>query len=57
MTAAAEIILSAIDARALTDRIKTGVEAVWELIKQAYIRRAWSALGYESWDDYWLFRN
>jgi hypothetical protein len=52
MTAAAEIVLNATDARALTDRINTGVEAVWELIKQAYTRRAWSALDYESWDDY-----
>jgi hypothetical protein len=48
----AEIVLNATDARALTDRIKTGVEAVWELIKQAYTEGAWSALGYESWDDY-----
>jgi hypothetical protein len=52
MTAAAEIVLNATDARALTDRINTGVEAVWELIRQAYTQRAWSALGYESWDDY-----
>lgn len=40
------------EARALTDRIKTGVEAIWELIKQAYEIRAWAALGYSSWDDY-----
>lgn len=39
-------------ARGLTDRIKVGVEAVWELVKQAYVERAWSALGYSSWDDY-----
>lgn len=44
--------LNAADARALTDRIKVGVEAVWELIKQAYTERAWDALGYSSWDDY-----
>ncbi|WP_142358626.1 hypothetical protein [Mycobacterium heckeshornense] len=44
--------MSADDARALTDRIKAGVEAVWELIKQAYVQRAWDALGYPSWDDY-----
>ncbi len=44
--------LNATDARALTDRIKVGVEAVWELIKQAYIERAWDVLGYSSWDDY-----
>lgn len=46
------IEISASDARDLTDRIKTGVEAIWELIKQAYQSRAWAALGYDSWDDY-----
>ena len=40
------------EARVLTDRIKVGVDAVWELIKQAYQSKAWSALGYSSWDDY-----
>lgn len=40
------------DARTLTDRIKTGVEAIWHLIEQAYVSRAWSALDYSSWDDY-----
>lgn len=49
---AALAVLDATDARALTDRIKVGVEAVWELIKQAYTERAWDALGYSSWDDY-----
>lgn len=39
-------------ARVLTDQIKVGVEAVWELVKQAYTQRAWSALGYDSWDEY-----
>jgi len=28
------------------------VEAVWHLISQAYTTRAWSALGYASWDEY-----
>lgn len=46
------LAMTATDARALTDRIKVGVEAIWELIKQAYTERAWDALGYESWDDY-----
>lgn len=49
---AAIVAMNATDARALTDRIKAGVEAIWELIKQAYTERAWAALGYESWDDY-----
>jgi hypothetical protein len=50
--AAAVPRLSPVQARDLTDRIKVGVEAVWELVKQAYISRAWSVLGYDSWDDY-----
>lgn len=44
--------LSAFEARKITDQIKAGVEAVWHLIEQAYTTRAWSALGYSSWDDY-----
>ncbi|MCK8674138.1 hypothetical protein M1M07_23880 [Rhodococcus sp. HM1] len=44
--------MSATDARRITDQIKAGVEAVWHLIEQAYTTRAWSALGYSSWDDY-----
>ncbi|WP_280265247.1 hypothetical protein [Nocardia wallacei] len=44
--------LSPADARDLTDRIRVGAEAVWELVKQAYVSRAWSILGYDSWDDY-----
>lgn len=46
------VSLTATDARALTDRIKVGVEAVWDLITQAYVERAWDVLGYSSWDDY-----
>ncbi len=40
------------DARILTDRIKVAVEATWHLVTEAYKSRAWSALGYSSWDDY-----
>lgn len=47
-----DIEISHSQARDLTDRIKVGVEAIWELIKQAYQSRAWAALGYNSWDDY-----
>ena len=47
-----EIAITASQARELTDRIKVGVEAIWELVKQAYQSRAWVALGYDSWDDY-----
>lgn len=52
MTTSQSVELSASQARELTDRIKVGVEAIWELVKQAYQSRAWSVLGYESWDDY-----
>jgi len=44
--------LTADEARVLTDEIKTGIETTWELVKRAYIRRAWIALGYGSWDSY-----
>jgi transposase-like protein len=47
-----EVQLSSDDARSLTDRIKIAVEGTWLLIEQAYTSRAWSALGYASWDDY-----
>lgn len=39
-------------ARDLTDRIKAAAEAIWQLIAQAYLDRAWEALEYGSWDDY-----
>ena len=50
--ASQSVELSASQARELTDRIKVGVEAIWELVKQAFQSRAWAALGYDSWDDY-----
>lgn len=43
---------SAEEARRRADRIKVGVEAVWQLIVEAYQKRDWVALGYASWDDY-----
>jgi hypothetical protein len=52
MTAAIERVLDSTEARAPTDQIKTGVETVWHLITHAYTERAWTALGYTSWDDY-----
>ncbi len=48
----AEVAISATDARRITEQIKVSVEAVWHLISQAYTTRAWSALGYASWDEY-----
>lgn len=47
-----ELAISAQDARNLTDKIKAGTAALWELIKEAYASRAWASLGYSSWDDY-----
>lgn len=45
-------IASAEEARTLTDRIKVAVEGTWQMIREAYVTRAWSALGYETWDAY-----
>lgn len=39
-------------ARDLTDRIKAELSATWDLITEAYQRRAWAALGFQSWDAY-----
>lgn len=39
-------------ARYLTDRIKVALEGTWQLIAEAYVSRAWAALGYGSWDEY-----
>lgn len=44
--------LSEDEARDLTDQIASDLTGVWELIKQAYIGRAWNALYYSSWDEY-----
>lgn len=39
-------------ARALTDQLRQSLAISWELLVEAYQRRAWAALGYESWDAY-----
>lgn len=39
-------------ARWITDRIKIAIDGTWQLIQEAYLSRAWSVLGYASWDDY-----
>ncbi len=44
-------LVVASEARARVDRIKVGVEAVWQLIIESYQARDWEALGYASWDD------
>lgn len=40
------------EAREITNRITTSIGVCWDLIKTAYLGRAWTALGYASWDDY-----
>lgn len=40
------------EARTLTDRIKVAVEGTWQMIREAYVSRAWAALGYDTWDAY-----
>jgi hypothetical protein len=39
-------------ARDLTDRIKTAVDDVAEMLHRAHEGRAWTALGYQSWKEY-----
>jgi hypothetical protein len=41
-----------IEARKFTDSIRADVTALWLKIKEAHDRRAWQALGYESFADY-----
>lgn len=45
--------LSADEARALTDRIRLGFIDLEGLITEAFTRRAWTALGYNSWNAYY----
>ena len=45
-------LLDKSEARDLTDRIKVELSATWDLITEAYKRRAWAALGFDSWDAY-----
>jgi len=51
-TISSDLQYSASDARELTDKIRTGLEGVFEMIKSAYSGFAWKALGYASWDEY-----
>lgn len=46
------VTIDAEAARRLTDQIKAAVEVTWQLIIDAYVTRAWSVLGYSTWDDY-----
>lgn len=45
-------ILTAEQARTLTDEIKGTVERTWALLLSAHEQRAWRALGYDSWREY-----
>lgn len=40
------------EARALTDRLRASAEETWDLVVEAYVGRAWAALGYRTWDAY-----
>lgn len=46
------VCMSSVEARQITDQIRIAADATWHLIVRAYSERAWSALGYASWDDY-----
>lgn len=39
-------------AEAITERIADEAERTWALLLEAHDRRAWSAMGHESWDAY-----
>lgn len=40
------------EATAITQRIRTAVDDLWQLLLQAHDRKAWKVLGYETWKDY-----
>jgi hypothetical protein len=44
--------LTADEARDLTNKIRQNVALTWVCVEKAYRGQAWTALGYESWDDY-----
>ena len=44
--------LNSVEARRITDQIRIGLEGSWQLIVEAFLGRAWLALGYSNWDDY-----
>jgi hypothetical protein len=44
--------MTADEARALTDKIKKGLQATWKDIQKAWDERADRLLGYSSWDAY-----
>lgn len=50
--ALSEQVLAANEARQLTDKIRAGLEGIYQLIIDAYQHRVWMPLGYSSWDEY-----
>jgi hypothetical protein len=44
--------MTAEEALAVTEAIRGHLTDVWDLVVDAYTRRAWAALEYESWDEY-----
>lgn len=52
MTLATDNQCSEATARALTDQLRQSLSLSWELLVEAYQRRAWAALGYATWDAY-----
>jgi transposase-like protein len=52
MTLATDTQCSEATARALTDQLRQSLSVSWELLVEAYQRRAWAALGYSTWDAY-----
>jgi phage-related minor tail protein len=40
------------DATALTQRIRTAVDGLWDMLLEAHDRKAWKALGYKTWEAY-----
>lgn len=52
MTAVAVSQCDEATARALTLALRQSLTISWDLLVEAYQRRAWAALGYKSWDAY-----
>jgi|SRR5690625_99057 len=45
-------LMQSTEARSLTDKIRAGLEGIYQLIIEAYRGKAWTALGYGTWDEY-----
>lgn len=47
-----DFLMHSTEARNLTDKIRAGLEGIYQLIIEAYQGKAWTALGYGTWDEY-----